>query len=77
MDTPVPTNMIGTYIGSPNHTTNYTQVSELHKIRFFNDSPIIRNNTRNNVIRHSFLVGRISFVCVFGATSWSLGYESR
>ncbi|XP_071862552.1 CREB-regulated transcription coactivator isoform X5 [Bombus fervidus] len=25
MDTPVPTNMIGTYIGSPNHTTNYTQ----------------------------------------------------
>lgn len=29
MDTPVPTNMIGTYIGSPNHTTNYTQVSPL------------------------------------------------
>ncbi|XP_017756282.1 PREDICTED: CREB-regulated transcription coactivator 1-like [Eufriesea mexicana] len=25
MDTPVPPNMIGTYIGSPNHTTNYTQ----------------------------------------------------
>lgn len=29
MDTPVPTNMIGTYIGSPNHTTNYTQVSRI------------------------------------------------
>ncbi|XP_061926896.1 CREB-regulated transcription coactivator 1 isoform X4 [Apis cerana] len=25
MDTPVPTNMIGTYIGSPNHTTSYAQ----------------------------------------------------
>ncbi|XP_011251757.2 CREB-regulated transcription coactivator 1 isoform X8 [Camponotus floridanus] len=25
MDTPVQTNTIGTYIGSPNHTTNYTQ----------------------------------------------------
>ncbi|XP_076224473.1 CREB-regulated transcription coactivator isoform X3 [Nomia melanderi] len=25
MDTPVPTNAIGTYIGSPNHTTTYTQ----------------------------------------------------
>lgn len=25
MDTPVPTNAIGTYIGSPNHTTNYAQ----------------------------------------------------
>nr|XP_034171558.1 CREB-regulated transcription coactivator 1-like isoform X2 [Osmia lignaria] len=25
MDTPGSTNMIGTYIGSPNHTTNYTQ----------------------------------------------------
>lgn len=27
MDNPVPTNMIGTYIGSPNHTTSYAQVS--------------------------------------------------
>lgn len=25
MDTPVPPNMIGSYMGSPNHTTNYTQ----------------------------------------------------
>lgn len=25
MDNPVPTNMIGTYIGSPNHTTSYAQ----------------------------------------------------
>jgi len=26
MDTPVQANTIGTYIGSPNHTTNYSQV---------------------------------------------------